>query len=443
MTTAHTPHSPGAPLFQGVEFDDVLKCVHCGLCLNACPTYRELDVEQDSPRGRLYLMRGLWEGKLGLDDQVVLPLSRCLDCRACETACPSNVPYGELLEKTRGVIAEHREQSNVERFLRGALLRRLLGSTSLLTLVSVLMRLYQRSGLARVVSWALARLGWVRLSQAHALMPAFSGRSFKQKNGGRRLEPKGAVRNHQRVALFTGCVLDVAEAEIHEASIQLLRAIGFGVEVPPLQGCCGALQVHAGERETARELALKNLWAFDAASIDWIIANSSGCCAQLREYGALFDDDQARWKKLGARVVDVLEFISRWPDAVSGLSWKRDPVVVLYDAPCHLVHAQRVDKNPRELLSSLPGVQLVPIDEAEACCGAAGIYNLTQPELSRKVLERKVLAIKNTLAREPEAALLVSGNVGCINQIRYGLGQRRVSLRVVHPVVFMAERLKD
>ena len=450
-------------LFRQADFDNILKCVHCGLCLDNCPTYRELGDEKDSPRGRLYLMRGLWEGELELESAVIDPLNRCLDCRACESACPSGVPYGELLEKTRGIILENTQQSLKERLLRFLLLKRLFRSTNLLITASWILKIYAASGLPKLITNTLLAkiLPQTFVFQQH-LLPECSGVSFKRKHAdeiipplptGVKQENAAQIRKKNlRVGMFSGCIMDVSESVIHESTLTILRHIGCEVVVPGNQSCCGALHVHSGDRTTAREFALKNISAFENLHLDAIITNAAGCGAQLQEYHYLFTGATSEtqkegrsttdWKNFENKVIDILEFLSAYPQLLVSLPWCKDEDTVLYDAPCHLMHAQKVDENPRKLLNSLPGVKLVALTESNWCCGSAGIYNLVQPELSAAVLNRKTESIRQTLAEHPKASTIVTANPGCLYQIRAGIRSNKIELRILHPVVYLAERLR-
>ena len=439
MTVKTSPDTSES--YANIPFHDVLKCVHCGLCLDACPTYAELGVEQDSPRGRLYLMRGLWEGELPLDKHVVEPLARCLDCRACETACPAAVPYGELLEKTRGVIAENLPSSLKKRLLESFFLKRVLPSSAWMRFFSRLGWLYRLLGFPTLITRSpLARILPKWIVSSHWLMPRFAGTSFKLSN---RVSPSG---QGCRVALFTGCIMDVADIEIHEATVTLLQRAGCQVTVPRNQACCGALHVHGGERKTPRQLARTNEAAFDPDGVDVIIVNAAGCGAQLREYAPLFSDtpqrDDARWSRFGDRVSDILVFLASLDGFCENTRWRGKKETVLYDAPCHLIHAQKTDA-PRALLASVPAIRLVGLTDADRCCGAAGIYNLTQANLSEDILAHKLDDIEQTLAANPEATTLVTGNPGCLFQIRAGVNKRGLPLRVLHPVQLLAECLAE
>ncbi|MBS1255615.1 MAG: Lactate utilization protein A [Deltaproteobacteria bacterium] len=444
-------------LFRDVEFDNILKCVHCGLCLDSCPTYRELADEKDSPRGRLYLMRGLWEGELELKPQVIEPLNRCIDCRACESACPSGVPFGELLEKTRGIILENKSQSLKERLSRALLLKGLFRSTALMIAASRLLKLYSALGLPKLITKTFVGklLPKSFVFQQH-LLPDCSGESFKQKHADKNFLPLQAHESQKvdsqiqqtnlKVGMFTGCIMDVSEKAIHNSTLTLLRHIGCEVVIPGNQVCCGALHVHSGDRKTAREFAVKNLAAFEPRNLDATITNAAGCGAQLKEYNHLFAEGtaeaQKNWRGFENNIIDVLEFLSRYAEKLKKLPFREEEDTVLYDAPCHLMHAQKVDENPRKLLSSLPGVNLVTLTESNWCCGSGGIYNLVQPDLSNAVLERKIESVRQTLSANPGASSIVTGNPGCLYQIRAGLRSNDIDLRILHPAVYMMERLK-
>ena len=444
-------------LFNEVEFDNILKCVHCGLCLDSCPTYRELADEKDSPRGRLYLMRGLWEGELELKPQVIDPLNRCIDCRACESACPSGVPFGELLEKTRGIILENKSQSIKEKISRMFILKGLFRSTGLMISASLLLKLYIASGLPKLITKTfIGRFFPESFVFKQHLLPNCSGESFKRKHADKILSPwqdkeskktdTQIQQKNLRVGMFTGCIMDVSEKAIHDSTLNILRSIGCEVVVPGNQVCCGALHVHSGDRKTAQEFAVKNLSAFEPRNLDAIITNAAGCGAQLMEYHHLFTEGtsnaQMNWSSFENKIIDVLEFLSGYSELLKKLPFIEDDDTVLYDAPCHLMHAQKVDENPRNLLSSLPGVKLVPLTESSWCCGSGGIYNLVQPDLSKAVLERKIESVRQTLRSFPEAKTIVTGNPGCLYQIRAGLRSSDIDLEILHPVVYLMDRLK-
>jgi len=435
------PNAQSSPLYAEVDFNKVLECIHCGLCLDACPTYRELGAEQDSPRGRLDLMRGLWEGKLLPTTQVRQPLQRCLDCRACETACPSNVSYGELLEKTKGVLAEKAPAHPFLARMQKAWFDLVLGRTWAMVWFSWLGRIYQRIGVPRLV---LAKgLRWLlpkRMVMAHKVMPRFEGRSFKKN-----WPEQNNKEERELVALFTGCVMDVADHEIHRASVALLEAAGYAVAIPEGQGCCGALHAHRGFLSAAKRMADANRGAFPLGEYKALIVNAAGCGAQLKSLPHLLgpqpEEDEAFWQAWSNQVVDLLAFLAANGKSMAEWFQASPEVTVLYDAPCHLIHAQRGDHGARQFLGSIPGVRLVPLKEAERCCGAAGIYNLTQPDLSGKILERKLIDIESRLKEYPQAKVLLTANPGCLYQLRAGIADRGLGLEVQHPAVFASRRL--
>ena len=247
--------------------------------------------------------------------------------------------------------------------------------------------------------------------------------------------------------MFSGCILDVSEAEIHEASLKLLRASGYEVVVPGDQGCCGALHVHSGDRKTARTLAEKHRNSFEPRKLDRVITNAAGCGAQLKELHHLFPEapetEIVKWKELENRTIDLLELVASESESLDQQNWNTNEVSVFYDAPCHLMHAQGVDVNPRKLIGSRPGVKLVPLPESNWCCGSAGIYNLVQPELAGSVLQRKIDSIRDTLKKHPETKILLTANPGCLYQIRAGINQAGIPLEVMHPAVFLAGRLQS
>jgi glycolate oxidase iron-sulfur subunit len=397
------PPDPTALDLAGL-LPDSLDCVHCGLCLPTCPTYRLTGRETSSPRGRVYLMRGVAEGRIELGAAVAEEAYFCLGCRACETACPSGVRYGSLLEKTRAAVERRGLRggfaTRMERFALHEIVprpRRLARAFSALAFL-------QRSGLGR-----LAPLLPKRLAQAWALLPDVPPRRERQRLP-RRIPAEGARRG--RVALFEGCLMPELFGPVNAATARVLAKNGFEVVVPEGQGCCGALHVHAGDPDFAHGLEQANTAAF--AGADAIVVNSAGCGAALRE-GAL-----------GARVRDVCEFLDE-----AGLVAEppRCEGTVCYDDPCHLVHAQRVAAAPRRLLAQVPGLRLVPHDDPASCCGAAGIYNLTHPEASQAVLAPKLDALA---AADPD--WIATGNPGCLMQLAAGARARRLRARVVHPV---------
>ncbi|HEV8306224.1 MAG TPA: heterodisulfide reductase-related iron-sulfur binding cluster [Methylomirabilota bacterium] len=403
------------------DWEGILDCVHCGICLPQCPTYRVLGQEMDSPRGRLYLMRAAGEGRIGLTENFVTHMDRCLGCRACETACPSGVPFGRLLEEVRGQL-ERRVPRPLSRRLLGRLIlgtfphRRRLG-----TALRVL-RLYQRSGVQRLVRAAGFHRAFPRLAAMERLLPPLTA----VPSGGRAAPRQGQGASRGTVALLEGCVQALLFPEVNRATERLLTRAGYTVVTPSGQGCCGALHLHWGDREGARRLARLNLAAF--AGVDWVVTNAAGCGTALRDYGHLLADDSSA-ADLAARVRDVSELLaSALPEPQHPL-----PLTVTYHEPCHLAHGQRVREAPRALLKAIPGLTLVELRDADLCCGSAGVYNLLEPAIAGELLRRKLDRIAET-----GAEIVASGNPGCLLQLRMGLAERGLPIRAHHPVELLA-----
>ena len=416
MTAAALPVlpciDPDAPLARALP--GIMTCVHCGFCLQACPTYRVLGDENDSPRGRVLLMRAVVEGELGLDDpSFKTHIDRCLGCRGCETACPSGVPYGHLLEAARETMRrEGRPLPLVARlilwmFPRPALLRQALWGA----------RLLRATRLPALLARLPGRLGFA-MGMLAASAPPVPSRPYTRRGS----------RARGRVAVLEGCVMEGLFAATNRATERTLRANDYALVDTPGQRCCGALHAHAGDAETARALARRNIAAFERSGADFVAVNAAGCGAMMKDYGHLLHDDQewaARAAAFSAKVRDVSELLA----AAGPAPGAPLPLRVTYDAPCHLLHAQRVAAPPLSVLGAIPGLDLVPLTDADQCCGAAGIYNLLEPQTSGAVLTPKVAHVAET-----GAAYVATGNPGCLMQIGAGLAQARVGARVVHPV---------
>lgn len=406
---------PGSPLAHAKSGIDA--CVHCGFCLQACPTYLTLEDENDSPRGRIVLMRALLEGTLEpTNDSVETHIGQCLGCRACETVCPSGVPYGSLLEATRATLAQHRPIPFVARVILAAFER-----PWLLALVMVGGRIMRATGLARAFSRLPGRLGF-------AMAMLASTRRSRRGKSGQSLEPTTSASGRGTVALLTGCVMEGLFAETNRATERTLRANDYTMLDALGQRCCGALHVHAGDAEAARRLARVNIEAFERSGADYIVVNAAGCGAMMKEYAHLLADDP-QWRdraaRVSARVRDASELLSAAGPRRGGPLRIR----VAYDAPCHLVHAQRIAAPPLDVLRAIPELELVPLVESEVCCGSAGIYNLVEPDVSDAVLERKIAHIA-----EAAPDVITTGNPGCLMQIGAGLLRARSRIGTVHPV---------
>jgi glycolate oxidase iron-sulfur subunit len=406
------PREGGSPL-DGL-MAGLLTCVHCGFCLPACPTYRALGDESDSPRGRILLMRAVAEGELALDDDAVgVHLDRCLGCRGCETVCPSGVPYGHLLEVTRDTM---RREGRRTPLLARAILA-VFARPALLRPALALSRAFRATGLARLLGRLPGRLGFA-FAMLDATRPALRTAPYTPRPSPRR----------GTAALLRGCVMAGLFTHTHAATHRALRANGFAMTDAPGAGCCGALHLHAGEADDARALARNNIAAFERSGADVYVVNAAGCGAMMKEYGALLADDSewsARAAAVASRVRDISEVLAAAGPARGGEVVRR----VTYDAPCHLLHAQRIADPPLAMLAAIPGLQFAPLADAEQCCGAAGIYNLVEPATSASVLDPKIAAIAET-----GAELVATGNPGCHMQIGAGLARAGIGTRVVHPV---------
>ena len=400
---------PGTPLDLAKAGIDA--CVHCGFCLQACPTYLTLADENDSPRGRVLLMRALVEGTIPLDDASVRThIDRCLGCRGCETACPSGVPYGHLLEATRATIPGRHPfvaRTVLSVFRHQWLLRpMLLGG-----------RLLRATGLSKLLSRLPGPLGFA-MAMLESTRQKLVHRSYDARGDGSR----------GTAAVLLGCVMEGLFAATNRATERVLAVNDWTISDAPGQQCCGALHAHAGNLDAARELARANIRAFEASGAGTIAVNAAGCGAMMKEYAVLLahDPDYAeRAARVSARVRDVSELLALAGPARGG----EVAATITYDAPCHLQHAQRITAQPLAVLGAIPGVTLVPLVDSDQCCGAAGIYNLVEPTVSGAVLDPKLANIANTGAR-----FVATGNPGCLMQIGAGLRRSGSKASAVHPV---------
>ncbi len=411
------------PLLAGPRPEDLSRCVHCGFCLQHCPTYVATGLETESPRGRLYLMRALADGRIDLTANVLTHLEQCLLCRNCESVCPSGVPYGRIMQAQRAVIQEQRPQGRAERVLRWLVFRQLLPHPGRLLAMGRLLRVYQRTGLQRFVRSTIGRLLPQSLRTMEALMPALRDGAYPPL--GLAAPARGARRG--RVALLSGCVMPSFTPQTHAATVRVLTRNGFDVIVPEDQVCCGALHTHSGELAGAQELARRNIDTFLAEDFDAVLVNAAGCGAELKEYGELLYDDPdyaERSIEFSAKVADVTEFLAR-----EGLTAPPGPLSlrVTYQDSCHLAHAQRVTRAPRDLLRAIPGLDLVEMPHADQCCGGAGIYNIVHPELSSQILDAKMREVAVT-----GAAVVATANPGCMMQLEAGLVRHGITGRAVH-----------
>ncbi len=396
------------------------QCIRCGFCLPTCPTYLETFTETSGPRGRISLIKHVAEGRIDLlSPGFVEQMEQCLDCRACEAVCPSGVRYGQLVETARTQIQRVREPQlptgtrRIRSLLIGTLFRRL----DLMRALASVVRFAQRTHLT-----ALA--GAFGLGGVAELAPPIEDRYFVPR--GQRFESGQA----QGVAfLHAGCIAQVAFARVHEASVRMLVRAGLSVTVPSDQGCCGAIAVHAGEMPLGRELAKRNIVAFERSKADVYVVNAAGCGSTLKEYGELFGDDPVwseRAHRFSTRVRDITEVLDAMDLAPASRGIDAD---VTYQEPCHLAHAQRVTAAPRRLLAKIPGLRLREMAESAVCCGGAGIYNLTQPTMSQRLRKRKVENVTRTAA-----TIVATANPGCALQVSAGLRAAGSNVRVAHVV---------
>ena len=408
---------------------DLDRCVHCGLCLNACPTYRELGLEMDSPRGRVYQMVQVANGA-PVSESYLEHIGLCLACRGCESACPSGVRYGRMVEDARAQIEEHIESNKLRswpaRKVRQFVFDRLIRSRGWLTTAGTMLYLYEASGakaLLRALGFFKMLGRWGDLVQ---LAPSADPPFFFSQIG-RTFPPQGERR--RKVAFLAGCIANVAFARLNEATVRVLQKNGCEVVIPEHQGCCGALHLHSGRREEARELARHNIDAVLSQGFDAVLTNAAGCGSTLKEYGELLEDDPQyahKARRFTERMQDVTEFL-----AALGLNPQMGRVnaVVTYQDSCHLAHGQRIRTAPRKLLAAIPGLTFREMPGADLCCGSAGIYNVVQTEMSMQILASKMASAKATGAN-----IIATANPGCMLQLQAGARLHGTRQRVMHVV---------
>ena len=414
-------------------YEDYARCVHCGLCLNHCPTYRLWHLEADSPRGRIFQMIRVEQGGERVNESFVEHIDKCLDCRACETACPSGVEYGKLVEYARAQIERDYKRPFLSRTARNFAYRKLLPYPARIAFLARLLRWYQQSGLQTLVrmSGLLRAFG---LAEREALLPRIDEQFFFRHLGAT-FPAIGEKR--ARVAFFGGCVAQVTFSSLNEATIRVLRANGCEVVIPATQACCGALASHAGVREAARELARKNLQAFASGEFDAIVTNAAGCGSTLKEYSHLFTADEPEYvaaMQFESRVRDVTEFLASL-GIVAQL--KANSSRVTYQDSCHLLHGQKVREAPRALLLAIPELELVELPYSDICCGSAGVYNITQTEASLELLAEKMKHAAST-----RAATIVTANPGCLLQMRAGAALHKTGQQVLHVMELLDQSLE-
>lgn len=400
-------------------------CVHCGMCLESCPTYEITGQEQHSPRGRVYLIKSVAEGRIDVNEQFAEPVFDCLDCRACTTACPADIDVGGLIEEARGQVHQAMPLKGMKGIVSKLFLQGLFPYQNRLNTLGSLLKFYQKSGIQKVVQkTGVMNIMPKHLVEMEAIMPEIKRPVRKKYKSQKVIKAKGESKNE--VAFLTGCVMDVMFSDINESTINVLTRNGNDVVIPEHQTCCGALHVHAGDRDTGRKLAKQNIEAF--THFDKVIVNAAGCGCMLKEYAELFREEP-EWKEKAEQFANKVEDISKYLYDTGYEKPKAEiKTKITYHDACHLAHGQGVRKEPRDLLLNIPGVEMVHMPNADRCCGSAGIYNITNPKMAGAVLENKMEYV-------PEGVDMISmGNPGCMLQMAIGVKKYGRNQKVVHTV---------
>lgn len=444
-----------------LDEEQLTNCMRCGFCQMACPTFLETGMEAASPRGRIALMKAVVDGIMEPDETFQSQMDLCLGCRACEPACPSDVKYGQLIEQTREAIAREKQFTMPVKMARKTFLRGIFPHKGRLKLMGKTLRFYQKSGLQKFARASGAmKMFPEHLRELERIMPEVAGdglsdlwrkggfpvRSEKTASGAELLIVPAVGETVARVGMFRGCIMDVMFAETNVNTVRLLRQAGFEVAIPESQACCGALHAHAGEMDDAKQLAGRNLKAFKEAGVSYIASNAGGCGALLKEYDHLMKDDarpdiREEAVRFAGQVKDISELLQDIGRPLEQLQSapEEEPVKVTYQDSCHLRNVMRVQGQPRELLHSLQGVSLCELQGAEVCCGSAGIYNMTQPEMSTELLDHKMDNVKQT-----GAELIVTSNPGCLLQMKWGIERAGTGdrMQAVHLADFLTGRVR-
>jgi glycolate oxidase iron-sulfur subunit len=425
-----------------LDYDQLTNCMRCGFCLPACPTFKETGFEAESPRGRISLMKaavdGIMEPGIRFEDQ----MNHCLGCRACEPACPADVKYGQLIEQARDAIEAHTTQHRPwVKIVRKLVFNQLFPHQNRMRLLGKGLRLYQKSGLQALTrKTGVVGLFSKHLSAMERIIPDASSKGVAQLLG-TRIPAKG--EKIATVGMFRGCLMDVLFTETNRKTVELLSEAGFEVVIPPTQNCCGALHAHSGETDQAKSLAINNIRAFQEADVDYIVSNAGGCGAILIEYDHLLHDDaewyeQATW--FAKRVKDISSILLEQGRAIhyAETSSGEPPLRITYQDSCHLKNVMKVGNSPRQLLKSAANVEFIEMQEAGTCCGSAGIYNVTQPDMANQILDHKM-----THAKATNAHYLVTSNPGCLLQMKLGIDKHagNSQMEAVHVVDFLYDRI--
>ncbi|GMB10119.1 (Fe-S)-binding protein [Thermolongibacillus altinsuensis] len=439
MTTVKEREKIQQQFQERMNEDELLNCMRCGFCLPTCPTYIESGFQEShSPRGRIALMKAVVDGLIEPDEDVERSLNMCLGCRACEPVCPSGVRYGHLLEEARDIIAQNKKHPLFVRIIRKMVFNGLFPHQNRMRMLTALLGFYQRSGLQSLVR----RLGILNILPKHLatmekVLPNVP--TWKEMNDRpQHLAPEETKK--RRVAFFTGCLMDTMFMETNDATMKLLQLAGCEIVIPPGQTCCGALHGHSGEKNDAKELAKRNIEAFEQLNVDYIITNAGGCGAFLIEYDHLLKDDPhwaERAKAFTAKIKDISAILVEMEFHKKGLSLPEQ--IVTYQDSCHLRNVMKTAHEPRLLLQSIEGVEFREMKDADRCCGSAGIYNIVQPDMSMQILDYKMEQVKKT-----KATTIVTANPGCLLQMKLGIEREGLSehVRAVHIVDFLLEAVK-
>ncbi len=408
--------------------DDVLsQCIHCGMCLSTCPTYDLTKLERSSPRGRIQLVRSLAKGEIEITDTFIEEMNFCLDCQACETACPAGVKYGSIVESARDIISKSNKEKFIYHIIKKFSLNHILTKRWLLKLVARILYIYQKSGLRIFISKIkLLKIISPELYEIEKLTPTISNKFsdviIKEIN-----LPNNEVKKN--TAIHLGCIMNVAFTDINIDTVQLLLKNDCKVISPKEQICCGSLHAHYGEMDKAIELAKQNINVFSKYNFDYLVSNSAGCGAFMKEYAHLLSQDEKYKEKakiFSSKVKDISEFL-----AIINLKFNSKKIneTITYDDACHLCHTQKITKEPRDVIKSIPGIKYVELKEASWCCGSAGIYNVVNYDHSMNFLDRKMKNINDTNAK-----IVLTANPGCLLQIKYGIEKYKLDIEVMHPV---------
>ncbi|UCZ54442.1 (Fe-S)-binding protein [Bacillus shivajii] len=422
---------------ERMNYDELMNCMRCGFCLPACPTYGETEGnEAASPRGRIALMKAVVDGNMEPDEDFEKQLSLCLGCRACEPACPSGVKYGHLLEEARDILQEKKQHSMPTSILRRVVFDHVFPHQNRMKTLTRLMWFYQKSGVQKLAQTTkLTKIAGKHLSMMERVLPDIPS-PRKMRRRPKHVEAEGVPK--KKVAFFSGCLMDTMFMETNDATLFLLKKANCEIAIPKGQNCCGALHAHSGEKDSAKEMAKKNILAFEMEGIDYIVSNAGGCGALLVEYDYLLKDEPEwtnRAKKFVSKVKDISEILYEvgMPDMALA------PQVVTYQDSCHLRNVMKTSEAPRKLLQSIEGVTYIEMKQSDRCCGSAGIYNLVEQEMSMQILDHKMAHAKAT-----NATTIVTANPGCLLQMKLGI-EREVlqgKVRAVHIVDLLAEAVK-